>query len=156
VLGASYRKRGEKAFIKAFACELPEEERDIRMTRTLGKAGPPVSSNGLGAMGMSDFYGPADRTESIATIRAALNAGVNLIDTGDFYGSGHNGMLTREALAGINREDFVLSVKFGALRDPSGGKVGIDTSAAHIKNYLAQSLQRLGTSLHRYLSPRAP
>jgi aryl-alcohol dehydrogenase-like predicted oxidoreductase len=67
-----------------------------------------------------------------------------LIDTGDFYGSGHNEMLIREALAGINRADFVLSVKFGALRNPSGGWVGIDTSAAHIKNYLAQSLQRLG------------
>jgi aryl-alcohol dehydrogenase-like predicted oxidoreductase len=91
----------------------------FRMTRTLGKAGPTVSCIGLGALGMSDLYGPADRTESIATIRAALNAGVNLIDTGDFYCSGHNEMLIREALAGINREDYVLSVKFGALRDPS-------------------------------------
>jgi aryl-alcohol dehydrogenase-like predicted oxidoreductase len=97
-------------------------------------------------MGMSDLYGPADRAESIATIRTALDAGINLIDTGDFYGSGHNEMLIREALNGRKREDAVLSVKFGALRDPAGGWVGVDTSAAHIKNYLAQSLQRLGTS----------
>lgn len=116
------------------------------MPRTLGKTGPTVSAIGLGAMGMSDFYGPADRAESIATIHAALDAGVNLIDTGDFYGSGHNEMLIREALNGRRREDIVLSVKFGALRDPSGGWVGIDTSPAHIKNYLAQSLQRLGTN----------
>src|ERR1700730_3805251 len=114
------------------------------MTRTLGKTGPVVSSIGLGAMGMSDFYGPADRTESIATIHAALDASVNLIDTGDFYGSGHNEMLIREALAGVKRENYVLSVKFGALRDPSGGWVGLDTSAAHLKNYVTQSLQRLG------------
>lgn len=116
------------------------------MLRALGKTGPQVSAIGLGAMGMSDLYGPADRSESIATIRAALDAGVTLIDTGDFYGSGHNEMLIREALNGRRREDVVLSVKFGALRDPAGGWVGIDTSPAHIKNYLAQSLRRLGTS----------
>jgi len=118
----------------------------FRMLRTLGKPGPEVSAIGLGAMGMSDLYGPADLGESIATIRAALDSGINLIDTGDFYGSGHNEMLTREALIGRNREEVVLSVKFGALRDPAGGWVGIDTSPAHIKNYLAQSLQRLGTT----------
>jgi aryl-alcohol dehydrogenase-like predicted oxidoreductase len=116
------------------------------MTRSLGKDGPTVSAVGLGAMGMSDFYGPADRAESIATIHAALDAGVNLIDTGDFYGSGHNELLIREALSGRRRGDVVLSVKFGALRDPSGGWVGIDTSPAHIKNYLAQSFRRFGTS----------
>jgi len=115
------------------------------MTRTLGKNGPAVSSLGLGAMGMSDFYGPADRAESIATIRAALDAGVTLIDTGDFYGSGHNELLIREALAGRNRESVVLSVKFGALRDPAGGWGVIDNSPAALKNFLAQSLQRLGT-----------
>lgn len=113
--------------------------------RTLGNAGPVVSSIGLGAMGMSDFYGPADRGESIATIHAALDAGVTLIDTGDFYGSGHNELLIREALAGRRRESVVISVKFGALRDPSGGWAGIDNSPAHIKNYLAYSLRRLGT-----------
>jgi aryl-alcohol dehydrogenase-like predicted oxidoreductase len=116
------------------------------MPRKLGKTGPAVSAIGLGAMGMSDFYGPAGRSESIATIRAALDAGITLIDTGDFYGSGHNEMLIREALNGKRREDVVLSVKFGALRDPAGGWVGIDTSPRNIKNYLAQSLQRLGTT----------
>jgi pyridoxine 4-dehydrogenase len=131
------------------------------MTRTLGKNGPVVSAIGLGAMGMSDLYGPADRSESIATIRAALDAGVNLIDTGDFYGSGHNEMLICEALRGRSRQGVVLSVKFGALRDPSGGWVGIDASPPHIKNYLAQSLQRLGTDyidIYRpaRLDPRVP
>lgn len=115
------------------------------MTRTLGKNGPDVSSLGLGAMGMSDFYGPADRAESIATIRAALDAGVTLIDTGDFYGSGHNELLIREALAGRNCKSVVISVKFGALRDPAGGWGGIDNSPAALRNFLAQSLQRLGT-----------
>jgi aryl-alcohol dehydrogenase-like predicted oxidoreductase len=96
-------------------------------------------------MGMSDFYGPADRAESIATIRAALDAGVTLIDTGDFYGSGHNELLIRGALAGRNRESVVISVKFGALRDPAAGWGAIDNSPAALKNFLAQSLQRLGT-----------
>ncbi len=115
------------------------------MTRTLGKNGPRVSALGLGAMGMSDFYGPADRAESIATIHAALDAGINLIDTGDFYGSGHNEILIREALTGRKRDSAVISVKFGALRDPAGGWGGGDNSPAALKNYLAYSLQRLGT-----------
>ena len=115
------------------------------LTRTLGKNGPTVSAIGLGAMGMSDLYGPADRAESIATIHAALNAGVNLIDTGDFYGSGHNEMLIAEALADRRREDVVISVKFGALRDPAGGWGGNDSSPRGMKNALAQSLQRLRT-----------
>jgi len=113
--------------------------------RTLGKHGPTVSSIGLGAMGMSDFYGNANRTESIATIHAALDAGINLIDTGDFYGSGHNELLIREALTGLSRENVVISVKFGALRDPAGGWGGTDNSPVALKNFLAQSLQRLGT-----------
>jgi aryl-alcohol dehydrogenase-like predicted oxidoreductase len=96
-------------------------------------------------MGMSDFYGPADRTESIATIRAALDGGVSLIDTGDFYGWGHNELLIAEAIAGRKREDIQLSVKFGALRDPAGGWGGTDNSPAHVRNYLAQSLVRLNT-----------
>jgi pyridoxine 4-dehydrogenase len=104
-----------------------------------------VSSIGLGAMGMSDLYGKADRGESVATIRAALDAGINLIDTGDFYGSGHNELLIREALTGRTRERAVLSVKFGVLRDPAGGWGGIDNRPAALKNSLAQSLQRLGT-----------
>ena len=115
------------------------------MTRKLGMNGPTVSTIGLGTMGMSDLYGPADRSESIATIQAALDAGVNLIDTGDFYGSGHNEMLIAEALADRRREDVVLSVKFGALRDPAGGWGGNDSSPRGMKNALAQSLKRLRT-----------
>ena len=113
--------------------------------RSLGKYGPAVSSIGLGAMGMSDLYGKADRVESIATIRAALDAGINLIDTGDFYGSGHNEFLIREALHGRTRDNVVISVKFGERRDPAGGWGGTDNSPAALKNYLAQSLQWLGT-----------
>jgi pyridoxine 4-dehydrogenase len=113
--------------------------------RRLGATGPTVSALGLGTMGMSDFYGPADRGESITTIRAALDAGVTLLDTGDFYGSGHNELLIREALTGLSRDSVVLSVKFGALRDPAGGWGGVDNRPAAVKNYLAQTLQRLGT-----------
>jgi aryl-alcohol dehydrogenase-like predicted oxidoreductase len=112
--------------------------------RQLGKNGPTVSALGLGAMGMSGMYGPADRAESIATIRAALDAGITLLDTGDFYGMGHNELLIREALAGVPREKLILSVKFGALRDPAGGWVGYDARPAAVKNFLTYSLQRLG------------
>ena len=113
--------------------------------RRLGKAGPSVHAIGLGAMGMSGMYGAADRAESIATIHAALDAGVDLIDTGDFYGSGHNELLIREALAGRDRSRVIISVKFGALRDPAGGWTGYDARPAAVKNFLAHSLQRLGT-----------
>jgi aryl-alcohol dehydrogenase-like predicted oxidoreductase len=111
--------------------------------RQLGANGPKVSALGLGAMGMSGMYGPADRRESIATIHAALDAGITLIDTGDFYGMGHNEMLIAEALNGVPREQAVISVKFGALRDPAGGWLGYDARPAAVKNFLAQSLQRL-------------
>src|SRR3954464_15021209 len=104
---------------------------------TLGKNGPKVSQVGLGCMGMSDFYGPADRDESIATIHAALDAGVRLLDTGDFYGMGHNEMLIGDAIAGRPRDDFQLSVKFGALRDPAMGWTGYDSRPAAVKNFLA-------------------
>jgi aryl-alcohol dehydrogenase-like predicted oxidoreductase len=117
--------------------------RSALKARTLGKSGPTVSALGLGAMGMSDFYGPADRTESIATLKTALDEGITLIDTGDFYGSGHNELLVAEALR--RRDDVVLSVKFGALRDPRGAFIGVDLRPAAIRNFLAYSLKRLDT-----------
>jgi len=113
-------------------------------TRKLGAGGPAVSALGLGCMGMSDFYGPADKAESIATIHAALEAGITLLDTGDFYGMGDNEMLLAEALKG-KRDKVVLSVKFGALRIPGGGWSGVDLRPEAIKNFLAYSLKRLGT-----------
>ncbi|MDB5562222.1 MAG: aldo/keto reductase [Hyphomicrobiales bacterium] len=112
-------------------------------TRQLGNL--PVSALGLGAMGMSGMYGPSDRAESIATIHAALEAGVTLLDTGDFYGTGHNEMLIAEALKGRRREDVIISVKFGGLRAPDGGWSGFDARPVAVKNFLAYSLTRLGT-----------
>src|SRR6476469_928546 len=112
------------------------------MTR-LGEHGPDVSRVGLGCMGMSGMYGPAEREESIATIHAALDAGINLLDTGDFYGMGHNEMLVGEALSTRNRDDAVISVKFGAQRGPDGGWLGYDARPAAVKTALAYSLQRL-------------
>jgi pyridoxine 4-dehydrogenase len=94
-------------------------------------------------MGMSDFYGPTDRIESIATIHSALDAGVTLIDTGDFYGMGHNEMLIREALDSRIREQVLVSLKFGALRDPAGSWSGYDCRPAAVKNYVTYSLRRL-------------
>ncbi|WP_409191353.1 aldo/keto reductase [Bradyrhizobium sp. RDM4] len=113
--------------------------------RKLGATGPTVSSLGLGCMAMSDAYGPADRGESIATIHAALDAGITLLDTGDFYGMGHNELLIREALKDRPRDKVQLSVKFGALRGPAGEFVGLDSRPAATRNFLAYSLQRLGT-----------
>jgi aryl-alcohol dehydrogenase-like predicted oxidoreductase len=113
--------------------------------RKLGSVGPDVSAIGLGCMGMSDLYGPADRSESIATIHAALDAGITLLDTGDFYGMGHNEMLIHEALAGRDRSSVVISVKFGALRDVASNWIGYDARPAAIRNFLAYSLRRLGT-----------
>ncbi|MFZ6641238.1 aldo/keto reductase [Undibacterium sp. TC4M20W] len=113
--------------------------------RQLGKQGPAVSALGLGCMGMSDLYGPADRGESIATIHAALDAGIDLLDTGDFYGMGHNELLIQEALQNLPREKVRISVKFGALRDPAGNWIGMDGRPAAVKNALAYSLKRLGT-----------
>jgi aryl-alcohol dehydrogenase-like predicted oxidoreductase len=115
------------------------------ITRSLGSAGPTVSAVGLGCMGMSDFYGPADQAESIATIHAALDAGVTLLDTGDYYGMGHNELLLGEALRGRDRDRVVLSVKFGLLRGPDGAIVGLDGRPAAVQSSLAYSLRRLGT-----------
>ena len=112
--------------------------------RKLGNTGPEVSAIGLGAMGMSGMYGPSDRAESLATIAAALDAGINLIDTGDFYGMGHNEMLIGEALKGRRREKVMLSVKFGAQRAPDGSWIGFDARPAALKTACAYSLQRLG------------
>jgi aryl-alcohol dehydrogenase-like predicted oxidoreductase len=112
------------------------------MTR-LGEHGPDVSRVGLGCMGMSGMYGPAEREESIATIHTALDDGINLLDTGDFYGMGHNEMLVGEALSTRNRDEAVISVKFGAQRGPDGGWLGYDARPAAVKTALAYSLQRL-------------
>jgi pyridoxine 4-dehydrogenase len=112
--------------------------------RKLGKSGPITSTIGLGTMGMSDFYGPADRSESIATIHAALDAGITLLDTGDFYGMGHNEMLIREALSSRKHDKVQISVKFGALRDVERNWHGYDSRPAAVKNFLSYSLQRLG------------
>ncbi|HET9294084.1 MAG TPA: aldo/keto reductase [Gemmatimonadales bacterium] len=115
------------------------------ITRALGASGPRVSCIGLGCMGMSDLYGPADDAESLATIHAALEAGITLLDTGDYYGMGHNELLLREALRGVARDRAVISVKFGALRDPAGVWLGIDGRPVAVKNALAYTLRRLGT-----------
>ena len=119
--------------------------RSALKTRTLGKNGPTVSALGLGAMGMSDFYGPADHVESIATLKTALDEGITLLDTGDFYGSGHNEILVGEAIRGRRRDEVVISVKFGALRDPQGNFTGVDLRPVAIRNFLAYSLKRLNT-----------
>jgi aryl-alcohol dehydrogenase-like predicted oxidoreductase len=113
-------------------------------TLSLGKTGPTVSAIGLGCMGMSGMYGPSDRQESLATLQEAVDAGVTLLDTGDFYGMGHNELLIGEALRTIDRDRVLLSVKFGGLRDPTGGWGGYDTRPKAMKNFLAYSLQRLG------------
>ncbi|MBS2535266.1 aldo/keto reductase [Catenulispora sp. NF23] len=111
--------------------------------RRLGTTGPEVFPLGLGAMGMSALYGPTDRDESIATVHAALDAGMTLIDTGDFYGMGDNELLLADALRGIPRDRYQLSVKFGAQRDPAGAFIGNDNSPAALKTSLAYSLRRL-------------
>jgi aryl-alcohol dehydrogenase-like predicted oxidoreductase len=111
--------------------------------RQLGSQGPTVFPLALGCMGMSGMYGQTDDRESIATIHAALDRGVTLLDTGDFYGVGHNELLIARALEG-RRDKALLSVKFGVLRSPGGGWVGADARPAAVKNFLAYSLTRLG------------
>jgi aryl-alcohol dehydrogenase-like predicted oxidoreductase len=114
-------------------------------TRRLGQSGPQVSAFGLGCMGMSEVYGPADETESVATIHAALDAGITLLDTGDFYAMGHNEMLLGRALRGVPRDKYLLSVKLGAQRAPNGQFIGFDTSPNTLKTALSYSLKRLNT-----------
>jgi aryl-alcohol dehydrogenase-like predicted oxidoreductase len=114
-------------------------------TRKLGAAGPGVSAVALGCMGMSGTYGAADRGEAIATIHAALEAGITLLDTGDFYGMGHNELLIAEALAGQDRHRALISVKFGAQRGPDASWLGYDARPAAVKTACAYSLQRLRT-----------
>ncbi len=116
----------------------------MQMT-TLGRGGPEVSRAGLGLMGMSGIYGRADDDESKATIRAALDAGITLLDTGDFYGNGHNELLLRDALRGVDRSSVFIQVKFGGMRDPRGSFTGHDARPVAVKNFLAYSLTRLGT-----------
>ena len=111
--------------------------------RRLGSSGPAVFPLSLGCMGMSGMYGPADEAESIATIHAALDHGINLLDTGDFYGMGHNEMLIGRALRD-RRDRALLSVKFGAQRAPDGSWIGYDARPQAVKNALAYSLTRLG------------
>ena len=128
---------------------------------TLGRGGPVVSRVGLGLMGMSGIYGPADDAESLATIRAGLDAGITLLDTGDFYGMGHNELLLRDVLRGIPRDSVFIQVKFGGQRDPSGAFVGHDASPAMVKSSLAYTLTRLDTDyVDLYqparLDPRVP
>ncbi len=130
-------------------------------TTTLGRGGPVVSRAGLGLMSMSGIYGQADDHESIATIHAAIDAGITLLDTGDFYGMGHNELLLRDALRRIPRDSVFIQVKFGGQRDPSGAFIGHDASPAAVKSSLAYTLTRLGTDyVDLYqparLDPRVP
>ena len=111
----------------------------------LGRDGPLVSRVGLGLMGIAGVYGPADDEESLATVRAALDAGVTLLDTGDFYGMGRSELLLGRVLREVPRDSVFIQVKFGGMRDPRGAFLGQDTRPAAVKNFLAYSLTRLGT-----------
>ena len=125
--------------------------------RKLGAAGPDVSAIALGCMGMSGMYGPSDETESIATIHSAIDAGLNVLDTGDFYGMGHNEMLIGRAIAGL-REKVLLSVKFGAMRAPSGAFIGVDgrpNAACPTANESSHALTRTGRRVSLSASPLA-
>ena len=113
----------------------------------LGATGPEVFPLGLGCMGMSGVYGATDDAESVRTIQAAIDRGVTLIDTGDFYGMGHNELLVRRGIKAGRRDKVQLSVKFGALRGPDGGWLGVDTRPAAVKTWAAYSLKRLGVEV---------
>ena len=123
--------------------------------RKLGSTGPNVSASVSAAWRMSDAYGPADRGESIATIHAALDAGITLLDTGDFYAMGHNEMLIREALKDVPRDKVQISVKFGALRGPAGEFVGFDCAAGRDEELPRLFAATARHRLHRRLPPGA-
>ncbi|HEY1984657.1 MAG TPA: aldo/keto reductase [Terracidiphilus sp.] len=132
----------------------------IKPARKLGAIGPEVFPIALGCMGMSGMYGASDEAESLATIHAAIDAGVNLIDTGDFYGMGHNEMLVGRAVR-LQRDEVLISVKFGAQRSPDGAWIGFDARPSAVKTALAYSLKRLGVDaidIYRpaRLDPRVP
>ncbi len=115
-------------------------------TTKLGKTGPQVSVVGLGCMSMGNagMYGSSTEDEGIRTIHEAIDRGVTLLDTGDFYGMGDNEMLIGRALAGGRRDKVQVSVKFGGMRDPAGQFIGLDMRPVAVKNFLAYSLKRLG------------
>ncbi len=123
---------------------MSEKDTPAVHTRRLGRSGPEVSVIGLGCMAMSGTYGPADRSEAVATIHAALDGGLTLIDTADHYGMGHNEMLIGEAIRGRPRDSFLLSVKFGSLRNVWSRAVGFDCRPKAVKTFVAYSLTRLG------------
>jgi len=112
----------------------------------MGKTGPNVFPIGLGCMGLSGMYGATNDDAGVATIQAAIEHGITLLDTGDFYGMGHNEQLIARAIRG-RRDKVQLSVKFGAMRSPDGGWVGIDTRPAAVSNFVAYSLKRLGVEV---------
>ncbi|WP_375770017.1 aldo/keto reductase [Archangium gephyra] len=122
------------------------DAKKTQRTVKLGSTGPEVFPLALGCMGMSGMYGATDDGESIRTIQTAIDRGVTLIDTGDFYGMGHNELLVGRAIAG-RRERVQVSVKFGALRGPDGSWGGVDTRPAAVKNFVAYSLKRLGVDV---------
>ncbi|HUI73054.1 MAG TPA: aldo/keto reductase, partial [Spirochaetia bacterium] len=113
--------------------------------RRLGAEGPEVSVIGLGCMALSGTYGPVTEAESIATIHEAIDSGITLLDTGDFYGRGHNELLLRSALRGRKRDGVFIQVKFGAQLEPSGRFIGFDGRPASVKTFLTYTLTRLGT-----------
>jgi aryl-alcohol dehydrogenase-like predicted oxidoreductase len=113
-------------------------------TTTLGRTGPTVSALGLGCMGFAGAYGPSDDAECIATVRRALDLGVNLIDTADFYGPGTSEQLIGRALEGRGRDEVVLASKFGMRRTPEG-QLYVDGSPGYVKQAIQGSLERLGT-----------
>ena len=129
-------KDAEARYLRGMSSQPPQR-------RQLGASGPVVFPLALGCMGMSDFYGPADEAESIATIHAALDAGITLLDTGDYYAAGHNELLIGRALRD-RRDKALVSVKFGALRGPDGSWLGMDTRPTAVRNFLAYTLTRLG------------